>query len=522
MTNQRWKAIANGCLLLGLLAIAQGCVAGAVKDAVSGNALNGVTVTVTNGLCTNSNQSPCSSAQRVQTTRTITGHLNGTYDGVFVFDYDGNVNGTANKQTLAADIEGGEEAIALEFTKRGYQTVTVWHRPNPSAVTEGDKSYLATVTPTVYLCPINAVDSDADGLCDSAELKLETDKSNPDTDGDSIGDLAEAYGAEHMDLIYYGANARRKDIFVEIDYYAGLRPNTNALERVRKAFLGAPLENHDRSTGIHYHAVVDQQIASDDEAEYGFFDWETSFDPIKNEYHPERRRPFFHYALVVKELRPSAEGDKPGDSGVSRGMPGHDYIVSLGRAGTPGGTELQQAGTHMHELGHNLGLLHGGNDNTDHKVNYLSVMNRSYQMHGLTKNGTPGELDFSRYPIKAITESRLNEVAAFTAVNPNHEDNLLAYAVKINGVFRQNAGENLDFNGDRIIETSVAVDLNGNRQTVDTIPESINDWNSLDFGGSAFGGGAIGVARESSVAGARAFMVSEQAPMIGCMAPSGL
>ncbi len=38
----------------------------------------------------------------------------------------------------------------------------------------------------------------------------------------------------------------------------------------------------------------------------------------------------------------------------------------------------------MHELGHNLGLQHGGADDWNNKPNYLSVMNYLFQQDGLT------------------------------------------------------------------------------------------------------------------------------------------
>ena len=43
------------------------------------------------------------------------------------------------------------------------------------------------------------------------------------------------------------------------------------------------------------------------------------------------------------------------------------------------GSRAEQAGTFMHELGHNLGLRHGGVDNVNCKPHHLSVMNYAYQ-----------------------------------------------------------------------------------------------------------------------------------------------
>ena len=53
-----------------------------------------------------------------------------------------------------------------------------------------------------------------------------------------------------------------------------------------------------------------------------------------------------------------------------------DFVVSLGGWSGQTGTQDQQAGTYKHELGHNLGLRHGGEDHTQWKPNYLSIMNK--------------------------------------------------------------------------------------------------------------------------------------------------
>ena len=39
-----------------------------------------------------------------------------------------------------------------------------------------------------------------------------------------------------------------------------------------------------------------------------------------------------------------------------------------------------QAAAFMHELGHTLGLLHGGGDDINFKPNYVSVMNYLWEM----------------------------------------------------------------------------------------------------------------------------------------------
>jgi hypothetical protein len=50
------------------------------------------------------------------------------------------------------------------------------------------------------------------------------------------------------------------------------------------------------------------------------------------------------------------------------------------------------AGLAMHELGHNLGLLHGGSDCFNNKPNYTSVMNYSFYLSRVPVARTPGEI----------------------------------------------------------------------------------------------------------------------------------
>jgi hypothetical protein len=100
---------------------------------------------------------------------------------------------------------------------------------------------------------------------------------------------------------------------------------------------------------------------------------------------------------------------------------GNDFIVSLGHfineiGNSPDGLEI--GGTFMHELGHNLGLHHGGGFTSDGtaeetpawKPNYLSVMNYNYQLVGIP--GPQGyRLDYSTQvlPTGTATPGELHE-----------------------------------------------------------------------------------------------------------------
>lgn len=103
---------------------------------------------------------------------------------------------------------------------------------------------------------------------------------------------------------------------------------------------------------------------------------------------------------------------------------GPDVIVSLGDNQfncTEQWVRLE-ATTIMHELGHNLSLNHGGNDTTNYKPNYMSVMNYSYQVTGgMTTLGSTGSaaLTYSGQDNGDLPETDLREEQAIPRSQPN-------------------------------------------------------------------------------------------------------
>ncbi|NOK07785.1 hypothetical protein [Corallococcus exercitus] len=326
-------------------------------------------------------------------------------------------------------------------------------------------------------------DTDGDGVCDVVEALLGTSPSNPDTDGDRLNDYAESFGfGGGLDLTALGANARRKDIFIEADYYPGQQPTQAMLNRVITAFSKAPVSNPDGSTGITLHVVVDQQIAAAD-ADSDLNPVWTDFDKIKAKYFAANRAPYFHYLLFANRYNGG------NSSGISRGIPAHDFVVTLGFIAA---TELQLAGTLMHELGHNIGLRHGGTDDANYKPNYLSIMNYEYQFYGFGIGGLNNVLDYSRVQVAAFNELSVNEGAAFAPAGASTEADL----AKISGLrfndaqVTGNASTNLDFNNNGVVDgATYSRDFNRNG-FADVFPASQNDWLALAYDG----GGQIGFA----------------------------
>ena len=131
--------------------------------------------------------------------------------------------------------------------------------------------------------------------------------------------------------------------------------------------------------------------------------------------------------------------------------------VGVGRADNQVGTVRDQSGTLMHELGHSLGLEHGGRDDINNTPNYLSVMNYVFQA-GIPNAAAPGRtLDYSSQALPALTENTLNEASVLDPASTfntifSGPDGLL-YLGRVNGP--------IDWDQSGTITNSVSVDLNG-------------------------------------------------------------
>ncbi len=149
--------------------------------------------------------------------------------------------------------------------------------------------------------------------------------------------------------------------------------------------------------------------------QYSVLGWKGGFGSIKdgdtsfplgalNPLFNVTRKDSFHYGLFGHAIAASTPLSYPEAGSISGvgDLPGGDFLVTLGlwRSDVPAvdqvGTVLQQAGTLMHELGHNLDLHHGGWNNTPICMpDYPSVMNYLYQVAGLTDSKGVEHIDYS-------------------------------------------------------------------------------------------------------------------------------
>lgn len=213
---------------------------------------------------------------------------------------------------------------------------------------------------------------------------------------------------------------QQKDMYLEIDWMTGHFPSTSAISQVVTAFKNSPVRwaPGQAINGIVLHVFIDNEISHVNELRYTHA-IEPSFTGLKLENFgtaSERtgsvadieqrltaKRQIFHYVMYTHNQFGSTS------SGYAD-RPGNDVVMSLGSFAGKVGSTNQQSGTLMHELGHNLGLFHGGDEDVNCKAPYVSVMNYPHQFP-LGEGGFIANrpLDFARVAPSQIVESALRE-----------------------------------------------------------------------------------------------------------------
>lgn len=245
--------------------------------------------------------------------------------------------------------------------------------------------------------PSCSIDSDGDDLPDCVETNTGvfvditdtgTDPFVADTDGDALGDGDEVLGTfEGLDLPALGVSPLRRDLLIEYDWFDDAlecsahshAPDAATLARVAAVFAAAPVRNPDGSTGINLVQDAGQggSLSGGNRVEGYSANLPGAFDAthaaIKQENLASERRGYFHHVLMAHRY-----GDRSSSSGYAE-VVGDDAIVSLYCIAT----EDNVTRTILHEVGHNLGLHHGGFEACNGKPNYNSVLNYRYQFTGL-------------------------------------------------------------------------------------------------------------------------------------------
>lgn len=374
-----------------------------------------------------------------------------------------------------------------------------------------DESAQITFTITTPACLRKSydIDTDNDGLPDGWEI-AGLDIEDPSVPNDQLKVLPVTDGMPDLAL---GSSATHKDLFVEVDWMEcskvhpcpGIadhphKPDDNALPDVIEAFKRAPVGNPDGTDGITLHVQKDEAVPEPISVLFdqvpGPNDYD-DFDDIKLGKADKpcdghfgtaadraslncanilaARKLVFRYAIfghsysVMENGKVTLKQDSSGRAELGLQMDGtalggNDFIVTLGNWGATG-LRVAEASTFMHELGHALGLQHGGGDPINCKPNYLSVMNYLFQFKDTTNNPNR-PLDYSS-AARGTALTPLKEDAALDETKgiggPTTTPQLLtAYGVR--GMlwlpFPAANAPRIDWNGDNKFETGRTADIN--------------------------------------------------------------
>lgn len=261
-------------------------------------------------------------------------------------------------------------------------------------------------------------DTDNDGLCNDWELGTAGLKITDTTSGVSY--TLECNGSSYDDdPLGMGVcpDPNIPDIYYEIDSMKGHRPDEFALKKVVSSFLATPYKVGETVTGIHPHFQISDGnlphvtslpmpgggiLAGYDALKVVWFGTDSTEERGYNNPTPENywnkdgtdpkrdlKSQAFHYIIMGHNTYNPSTPEVINDITGMAELPGNDALLTLGSWDFKVGNEDHQAGTLMHEIGHNIDLNHGGSDSVNCKPNYLSVMSYSRQFPDLIPGITP-------------------------------------------------------------------------------------------------------------------------------------
>jgi FG-GAP repeat len=244
------------------------------------------------------------------------------------------------------------------------------------------------------------LDTDGDGLLDDWELN-----GIPYTGGDGVT----------RRFMLPGADPNYKDLYVEVDAMSGLSLSSTSISMLETAFNFAPVSNPDGFDGINLHILTDDTNLPHVAVWQTDGCWPLDFDSWRLNWYGtgvERSDPEFPSLLEAKAkayryciVADTAGPDKVGGCAP---IPGDNLVIYIGASHL---NDSDHAAAFMHELGHNLGLDHGGGDGLNGKPNYPSIMNYVLA-YDTPWNHAFWQMDYSREGIVSflsLNESALDE-----------------------------------------------------------------------------------------------------------------
>jgi len=233
------------------------------------------------------------------------------------------------------------------------------------------------------------IDTDEDGLSNTDEARLKTEPFDADSDDDGIPDGVEAMIVPPFGAPALGASPLHRDLFWELDWAEDASdpssrpiwaPRQDMLDVMAEVWANAPLANPDGTMGVRT-IIDDGRYGGGSAISTPSIDGCVERPEIEQAVAPSRRAYFFH-AVFYEDIidgfgcaigrRQWGQGtlgpvlEETGPTLLATLAPGIDVNRAMIHFRT---------GTFVHELGHSLGLGHGGDTGVNCKPNYPSVMN---------------------------------------------------------------------------------------------------------------------------------------------------
>ena len=429
---------------------------------------------------------------------------------------------------------------------------------------------------------VSPIFSGDDWLQEGRNLLLPTDAhcvtlNDSDTDGDGVFDCLEDEAGDTyfgMALYDWGARTDQVDLFWEVDYMAceqsqdyRTAPPRQSLDKLKSTMdaytvgglslklhldVGELYDNNPGTNTANYDLGGGNNYLDSHDAlsnYYSIFLNTTQYYNIKASNFSPGRKQLFYYMLFAQTT--SASGKSSSINGVGE-LLGNDTLIIYGGSSAEffrhskhhtcdkqdGGSLVHRQYTQneitqimMHEMGHNLNLHHGGNNPTNNKFNYLSVMNYGFRLYSVpipSLDITKGKTDFTNayYRFNQFTgcikefefrfadddpgnliaygfQSALDdswmypdvynsptpdfELSFSTGEQPDIDESTLQEIFYVNNDINHAVG--IDYNCDQSLESDVSYqkDLNGDGKI--SILRDNNDFDNIRFffGGASYG-----------------------------------